>query len=339
MAADKNESTEHESGGTTLKMLAPTNAAGTRFDATVARLFEDYSRSRLQDWIKRGFLTADGVTRRPSDKLIGGEEIVLALPPDALADVFAEAYENNAAALPAEPIPIDLVHQDDSIYVVNKPISLVMHPAPGNRSGTLMNGLLHLDESLRQVPRAGIVHRLDKDTSGLCVVARTLKAHTDLVAQLQSRTVKREYLAIAIGDVPDSGTIDEPIGRHPRDRKRMAVLYGGKEARTHFRVRERFDHCALVAVQLETGRTHQIRVHMTHIGFPLLGDPVYGRRKTANPMWLQKHPVLKDFGRQALHAWKLGLVHPEKQAQYHYKADPPADFQHALDTLRADAED
>jgi len=200
-----------------------------------------------------------------------------------------------------------------------------------------MNGLLHLEPGLRHVPRAGIVHRLDKDTSGLCVVARTLKAHTALVAQLQARTVSREYLAIVIGDVPDRGTIDEPIGRHPKDRKRMAVVNSGKPARTHFGVLERFDDAALIAVKLETGRTHQIRVHMTHLGFPLLGDPVYTRRGSDRLLGKLGSKEISDFDRQALHAERLGLAHPEDQSHCQYRAEPPADFKHMLQILREDA--
>ncbi|MCL4140666.1 UNVERIFIED_CONTAM: hypothetical protein GTU68_042405 [Idotea baltica] len=299
--------------------------AGMRFDAVAARLFADYSRSRLQEWIKRGFLTTDGRNRRTSDKLVGGEEIVLVLPPDAMADTWEETWAN------------DIVHTDEHFYIVNKPVSLVMHPAPGNRTGTLMNGLLHLEPGLRHVPRAGIVHRLDKETSGLCVVARTLKAHAQLVAQLQARTVSREYLAIVIGNVPDAGTVDEPIGRHPKDRKRMAVVRSGKEARTHFSVLERFDDAALVAVKLETGRTHQIRVHMTHLGFPLLGDPVYSKRSSDHQINKLDNQELSSFSRQALHAQRLGLVHPNDQRDCEYSVQPPADFNHVLQILRADA--
>ncbi len=308
-----------------------------RFDAVAARLFADYSRSRLQDWIKRGFLTTDGRARRTSDKLVGGEQIVLVLPPDAMADTWEETWANGAAAIEAQAMDIDIVHTDEHFYIVNKPVALVMHPAPGNRTGTLMNGLLHLEPGLRHVPRAGIVHRLDKDTSGLCVVARTLKAHTRLVEQLQARSVSREYLAIVIGDVPDAGTIDEPIGRHPKDRKRMAVVRSGKQARTHFSVLERFDAAALVAVKLETGRTHQIRVHMTHLGFPLLGDPVYSRRSSDQQIHKLDNNDLSEFGRQALHAQALGLMHPDDQRVCEYTAPPPADFNHVLQILRADA--
>lgn len=315
-------------------LIAPANTAGMRFDAVAAQLFGDYSRSRLQDWIKRGFLTTNGQARRASDKLIGGEEISLVLPPDALADTWEEIWSNGAASMGAEPMAIDLVHTDEQFYIVNKPVPLVMHPAPGNRTGTLMNGLLNLEPGLRTVPRAGIVHRLDKETSGLCVVARTLKAHSHLVAQLQNRSVSREYLAIVVGDIPDEGTVDEPIGRHPKDRKRMAVVASGKPARTHFQVLERFANSALVAVKLESGRTHQIRVHLTHLGFPLIGDPVYGLRGTRHQIRQMNIPDVVAFNRQALHAFKLGLEHPTDQTACRYQADPPADFNHVLALLR-----
>lgn len=334
MHDNKADNAEHQ-----LSLVAPVTAAGMRFDAVAAQLFGDYSRSRLQDWIKRGFLTTSGQARRPSDKLIGGEEIFLVLPPDAMVDTWEEAWANGAASMGAEPIPIELLHTDEQFYIVNKPVSLVMHPAPGNRSGTLMNGLLNLEPGLRTVPRAGIVHRLDKDTSGLCVVARTLKAHAHLVAQLQARTVAREYLAIVVGDVPEVGVIDEPIGRHPKDRKRMAVTEAGKPARTHFHVLERFINAALVAVKLETGRTHQIRVHMTHLGYPLLGDPVYGLRGTRHLIREMDIPDVIAFDRQALHAHKLGLKHPGNETACQYQTEPPADFNHVLTLLRNAAAD
>jgi len=200
-----------------------------------------------------------------------------------------------------------------------------------------MNALLHLEPGLRHVPRAGIVHRLDKDTSGLCVVARTLKAHTHLVAELQARHVSREYLAIVLGDVPDTGTIDEPIGRHTKDRKRMAVVASGKQARTHFSVLERFDDAALVAVKLDTGRTHQIRVHLTYLGFPLLGDPVYTQRSSDRLLAKLGNKALSDFDRQALHATRLEFAHPDNLRTCCFSAEPPADFMHMLQILREDA--
>lgn len=322
------------SGIEKMRQTAPANAAGKRFDAIVALLFGDYSRSRLQDWIKRGLITANGQQRKPSDKLIGGEAIELLVPEDALADGLLDEWDSGVPKVPAQPIPVERIYSDDHIFIVNKPAALVMHPAPGNRTGTLMNGLLSIDEALRMVPRAGIVHRLDKDTSGLCVVARTLQSHTALVSQLQSRSMSREYLAIVLGELPNTGTIEEPIGRHPKDRKRMAVNHAGKYACTHYEVVERFEGCSLLAVKLDTGRTHQIRVHLTHLGHPLLGDPVYGRRSTSRPLWVQKDPLISQFERQALHAFKLGLVHPDTGEAVQFEQAPPDDFAQLLQTLR-----
>ncbi len=316
---------------------APPGAAGKRLDAVAASLFSDYSRSRLQAWIKAGYLRVNGEQRRSKDRLIGGELLELVLPPDVSAASWEETWANGTVEIVAEKIDIAIHHTDNHFYIVNKPANCVMHPAPGNRGGTLMNGLLYLESALRQVPRAGIVHRLDKDTSGLCVVARTLKAHTSLVQQLQSRSMGREYLAIALGDVPESGTIDEPIGRHPRDRKRMAVIASGKPALTYFRVRERFNGCALLQVKLSTGRTHQIRVHLASIGFGLLGDPVYGSQRGLNKAPFNLHEVITQFSRQALHAHKLSLLHPNDARECTFTAPPPDDFATLLDVLRASA--
>lgn len=234
----------------------------------------------------------------------------------------------------AEDLPLPRVHVDESIHVVDKPAGLVMHPAPGNPGGTLVNALLHHDPALRQVPRAGVVHRLDKDTSGLCVVARSLVAHTHIVRQLQDRSMGREYLAVVIGDPAGQGKVDAPIGRHPKDRKRMAVVNGGRHAVTYFRVLERFDGAALLGVKLETGRTHQIRVHMSHVGLPLIGDPVYGRRKGTVPARLSREPVVADFPRQALHAVRLTLNHPDDNASRVFESPWPADLQALIDALR-----
>jgi 23S rRNA pseudouridine1911/1915/1917 synthase len=317
-----------------LTAVVPASVAGDRLDAVVARLFDDYSRSRLQTWIAAGHLTVDGQQRRGRDRLVGGEQISLKLPPDAVAQSWQESWDDGAAAITAEAMNIELVHSDQAIHIVNKTAGLVMHPAPGHRHGTLMNGLLHQDPSLVNVPRAGIVHRLDKDTTGLCVIARTLKAHTHLVRQLQERSMGREYLAIVLGDVLPGGSVREPIGRHPRDRKRMAVVPGGKMAITHYRVVERLPGCALVAVNLETGRTHQIRVHMAHLGLPILGDPVYGRRVQTNRLPFTIGPEVVEFSRQALHAQKLTLLHPDTGETCVYTAELPGDMQGLLERLR-----
>ena len=314
-------------------VLAPATAAGQRLDSVVAAMFPDYSRSRLQQWIASGFLTVNGETRRSKDKLIGGEQLKLALPDDQLDDLASNGPIEDAANIRAEAVALDIVHSDPHFYVINKPAGLVMHPAPGNRSGTLMNGLLHFDPALRGIPRAGIVHRLDKDTSGVCVVARSLKAHLSFVQQLQSRRMGRQYLAVVAGQPQDDGEVDAPIARHPVDRKRMAVRSAGKPALTHYSVESRFDGGAVLSVDLATGRTHQIRVHMTHIGHPLLGDPVYKQKAPLIRInaWLQSD--MPQWNRQALHARHLQLVHPESGQSCSFEQLPPDDMQQLIDNL------
>ena len=312
--------------------------AGKRLDAVAAMLFDSYSRSRLQSWIADGYLTVDGQTRRTRDKVIGGEMLSLQLPPDLLAETLIDADGQALSSLMAEAIDLSIVYEDEHILVINKPAGLVMHPAPGNRQGTLLNGLLHHYPAQIRVPRAGIVHRLDKETSGLCVVARTLESHTHLVRQLQAREMGRNYTAVVIGDVPINGTVDAPIGRHPRDRKRMAVNDHGKHAVTHFELVDRYLGCARVAVKLETGRTHQIRVHMTHIGHALIGDPVYGRRLAVLPRQVATVDAVAAFKRQALHATRLTLIHPASSESMTFDAALPDDMQHLCDALAVTAE-
>jgi len=294
--------------------------AGKRLDSVAAAVFSAYSRNRLQQWISDGYLTVNGQQRRARDKLVGGEIMSLQLPAEELVEDSLDSFE-------PEPLDIPVVFEDDHIIVINKPAGMVMHPAPGNRRGTLLNGLLYHYNGQLGVPRAGIVHRLDKETSGLCVVARTLEAHTHLVRQLQSREMGRHYTAVVIGDVPINGTIDAPIGRHPRDRKRMAVSEHGKPAITHYKCEERYLGCAKVGVKLESGRTHQIRVHMTHIGHSLIGDPVYGRRLAVLPRQVANVPEVAAFSRQALHAKTLTLVHPATEALVSFDTPMPDDMQ------------
>lgn len=298
------------------ELSIPSEHAGLRLDAALARLLPEHSRSRLQGWLKDGLIRVDGTPADAKRKVLGGERIALAVPPEL---TFADA---------AEDIPLPIVHEDAALIVIDKPAGLVVHPGNGNASGTLMNALLHHAPSLAQVPRAGIVHRLDKETSGLMVVAKTLAAQTDLVRQLQARTVKRHYLALVHGTVDRSGTVDAPLGRHPVQRTKMAVVkQGGKAARTHYAPVERFPQCTLVECRLETGRTHQIRVHMANIKHPLVGDPVYGKAKCGNAL-------LDAFPRQALHAFRLALVHPETGAEMAWEAPLPADFATLLEQLR-----
>jgi 23S rRNA pseudouridine1911/1915/1917 synthase len=294
----------------------PAECAGLRLDQALARLLPEHSRSRLAAWVKQGKVSVDDTAADARRKVWGGERVTL-------ADIVLP----DEAAQQAQDIPLAILHEDAQILVVNKPAGLVVHPGSGNRDGTLLNALLHHAPPLAAVPRAGIVHRLDKDTSGLLVVAKTLEAQTDLVRQLAARTVKRHYLALAHGRVARDGVVDAPIGRHPVSRTKMAVVGSGRAARTHYRVLERFDRATLLECALETGRTHQIRVHMAELGHPLVGDPVYGpRRKAPAP--------LAGFPRQALHAWRLALVHPATREEMGWEAPLPEDFSRLLDALR-----
>ncbi len=310
-----------------LKATIPEVLHGQRLDQALAELFPDYSRSRLQKWLKNGQITLNGQHARAREKVYGGEEVRVQATIEEEGDWQAEA------------IPLDVVFEDEHILVINKPAGLVVHPAAGNRSGTMLNALLHHAPELAQVPRAGIVHRLDKDTTGLLVVARSLPAQKYLVEQLQARAFLREYLAIANGVPVGGGSVDAPIGRHPVQRKRMAVVESGKPALTHYRIRERFRHHSLLSLRLETGRTHQIRVHMAHIQHPLIGDPVYGGRLKLPPRCSEQlMQTLRKFHRQALHATRLGLQHPVSGEQMEWQVPMPDDMQGLLNTLQKDTE-
>jgi 23S rRNA pseudouridine1911/1915/1917 synthase len=305
-----------------LAVEVPAECAGWRLDATLAKLFSEHSRSRLQGWLKAGLILVDGSAAEGKRKVYGGERIKFdldaAVPP---APTLAES---------AEDIPLSVVFEDEHLMVIDKPAGLVVHPGNGNASGTLMNALLHHAPQLAGIPRAGIVHRLDKDTSGLLVIAKTLTAQTDLVRQMQARSVKRHYLALTLGNVERDGTVDAPLGRHPLQRTKMAIVRaGGKEARTHYAVLERFAKGTLLECRLETGRTHQIRVHLTSIKHPLAGDAVYGRNKCGDAR-------LDAFPRQALHAWRLALVHPATGAEMAWESPLPVDFAQLLEALRHD---
>ena len=296
--------------------VIPPDCAGLRLDQALARLFSQYSRSRLQAWLREGRIRVDGQVSDVRRKVYGGERLEMEVEPE-----MPDALE----AAVAEDIALSIVFEDEALLVLDKPAGLVVHPGNGNRSGTLMNALLHHAPVLAGVPRAGIVHRLDKDTSGLLVVAKTLEAQTSLVRQLQARTVGRRYLALVQGAVARGGEVHAPIGRHPVQRTKMAVVGGGRAALTRYRVREHLNAVTLVECRLETGRTHQIRVHMAHIGHPLIGDPVYGPRRVADPL-------LAGFDRQALHAFRLELVHPASNETMHWFSPLPEDF---LSLLRA----
>lgn len=278
-------------------------------------MYPEHSRSRLQGWLKEGRIRVDGAAADARRKVWGGEALQLDLP-----------LAGDDATDAAEDIALHVIFEDDTLLVIDKPAGLVVHPGSGNPGGTLLNALLHHAPALADLPRAGIVHRLDKDTSGLLVVAKTVMAQADLVSQLQARTVSRHYYALVHGRVERGGVVDAPVGRHPTQRTRMAVLADGRPARTHYTVVGRFAAASLLECRLETGRTHQIRVHMAHLGHPLVGDPVYGiRRKLAG--------VAGAFPRQALHAFRLGLQHPESGAEMHWEIPLPDDFAALLSGL------
>ncbi len=306
--------------------LIPDTCAGRRLDTVLAELFPEYSRSRLSAWVKSGDVVVDGALARPRDPVRGGETIALTV----VEDVQTHAV--------AEDIPLSVLYEDEHVFVIDKPAGLVVHPGAGNPAGTLVNALLHRDPDLDKLPRAGIVHRLDKDTSGVMVVARTLVAHTSLVAQLSAREVHRQYLAVVVGALVSGGTAHAAIDRHPRDRLRMAVREDGKDAVTHFRLRERFRAHTALECRLETGRTHQIRVHMAHLKHPIIGDPLYGGSlklpKGASEALIA---ALRGFKRQALHAEVLEFAHPVTGEPVRCEAPLPEDMRQLMQALREDA--
>lgn len=300
--------------------------SGQRFDQIATELFSDYSRSRIQSWIKEGVLLVNGKQTKPKEKLFAGETITLNV----------ELEEQ--VAHDAQSIPLDIVYEDDDILVINKPAGLVVHPAAGHHDGTLLNAILHHAPQTATVPRAGIVHRLDKETTGLMVVAKSIEAQTDLVAQLQDRSMGREYEAITIGAMTGGGVVDEPIGRHPHNRQKMAVEpLHGKEATTHYRLIKRYNNHTHIRLKLETGRTHQIRVHMAYIQYPLVGDPQYaGRLKMPKGCSPELQEALRGFRRQALHAKKLELSHPITGQWMEWEIDLPDDMKQLIEDLELD---
>jgi 23S rRNA pseudouridine1911/1915/1917 synthase len=309
-----------------LETRLPEEQAGRRLDQALAELYPQFSRSRIKAWIESGRVLVDGVAVRPREPVVGGERVRI----DA-----EEAVETRVAP---QAIALDIVHEDDDLLVVNKPAGLVVHPGAGNPDRTLQNALLAHDAALATLPRAGIVHRLDKDTSGLLVVARTLEAHTALVRMLGERDIHREYEAVCVGVMTGGGTVDAPIARHPVDRKRMAIREDGRESVTHYRVLERFRAHTHVRVMLETGRTHQIRVHLAHIGYPIVGDPTYGRRLAVpKAATARLEQALRGFRRQALHAARLSLAHPSSGEALAFEAPLPADMAGLLEALREDS--
>ncbi len=306
-----------------LTAQVPRTLVGQRVDQVAASLFSDFSRSRLQTWIREGMLRVNDQPCVAKQKLLGGETLSV----DATLSVEGEWA--------AQPIPLTVVYEDTDILVLNKPADLVVHPAAGNTSGTLLNALLHRCPHLATLPRAGIVHRLDKDTTGLLVVAKTLQAHHSLVRQLQERTLGRHYAAVVWGVMTGGGEVSAPIGRHPQARVKMAVVpQGGRKAVTHYRVERRFNHYTLVRLKLETGRTHQIRVHLAHIGYPIVGDAVYGgRMRVPRGATEELIATLRDFKRQALHAVELTLEHPATGQTMSWSTPLPPDMQLLLDVL------
>jgi 23S rRNA pseudouridine1911/1915/1917 synthase len=303
----------------------PVDAEGQRLDQALAAALPQYSRARIQRWIREGAVKLAGKKVRARDRIRGGEQVVV------------EAQFVPDISVEAETIPLHVIHQDRELLVVNKPPGLVVHPGAGNRSHTLQNALLSHDPLLAGVPRAGLVHRMDKQTSGLMIVARTPTAHTRLVAQLAAREIHREYLALILGAPTGGGRIDQPIGRHRSVRTRMAVRNDGRQAVTHYRIEERFRAHTLLRVQLETGRTHQIRVHLAHAGLPVVGDPVYGgRRRLIAGDAASLNVLLSEFRRQALHAYRLEFEHPLSGRALKFEAELPADFEALLGALRAD---
>jgi len=301
-----------------IRLRVPSDCAGMRLDQAIANLLPEFSRNRISRWIRDGRVVIAGQTIQPKTRVYGGESI----------EVLPAAEPAELAAQP-ENIALDIIYEDTSILVVAKPAGLVVHPGSGNWQGTMLNALLAHAPALAELPRAGIVHRLDKETSGLLVVGKTLQAQTSLTRQLQARTVKREYLALVHGAIERAGTVDAPVGRHPTQRTRMAVVERGRPAITHYTVLERFaPHATLLRCSLETGRTHQIRVHLQSLGHPLVGDPAYGKSRRS------ALDFLNAFKRQALHAERLSLQHPDTGETVAWQTDPPADLASLLAELR-----
>jgi 23S rRNA pseudouridine1911/1915/1917 synthase len=314
MVSNENRAADYSAAS---RRRVPESLAGLRLDQALARMFPEHSRSRLQHWLREGHIRLDARAAKPKQKIWGGEEVEIRPQPGP-----AEAAHR------PERIALDVVHEDAAVLVVNKPAGLVVHPGSGNWRGTLLNALLEYAPETAGLPRAGIVHRLDKDTSGLLVVAKTLEAQTSLVRQLQARTVRRDYFALVHGVVKSDGEVSAAVGRHPRERTRMAVVSGGKPALTRYQVLRRFAAATLLRCSLATGRTHQIRVHMHSIGHPLVGDPVYRDRRRA-----RADPRLGTFPRQALHAARLAFVHPSSGKTVAFEAPVPQDMRALLDAL------
>lgn len=307
-------------------LTIPRELHGQRIDTVLAELIPEFSRSQLSSWLKQGKITINNSQLKPKDKVAGGEEIDFA--------VDLSSLENKVEYCEPEDIPLNIIYEDDEILVINKPAGLVVHPGAGNPNHTLVNALLYHNPSLQQLPRAGVIHRLDKETTGLLITGKTLASQTNLVRQMQERTIQRRYLTLVQGHIISGGEIDTNYGRHPRNRLKMAVCMGGRQAITRYAVRKQYQYFTLLDVQLLTGRTHQIRVHMAHINHPVIGDPLYGGRMRypagATPELLV---TLQQFKRQALHAISLSLLHPQTNELLTFTAPVPDDFQLLIDSL------
>lgn len=305
-----------------LQVVIPQDFAGTRVDAALASLLPDYSRNVIKSWIEGGQVLLNGKQVLPKFKLAGNENV------DIEATLKAQVNWHKA-----EAIALDIIYEDEAVLVINKPAGLVVHPAAGNHDGTLVNALLHHLPALSDLPRAGLIHRIDKETTGLLIIAKTLPSHTALVKQLQEKSIKRKYKALVYGEVISGSTINEPIDRHPKNRIKMAIVMGGRDAVTHYRVARRFEHFTLLNVELETGRTHQIRVHMQHVQHPIVGDPVYSRIKIPRKADDTLVEGMRQFKRQALHAYELSFTHPVTKETLSLQAKLPDDFSALLELI------
>jgi len=307
------------------KLIIDSGFATERLDQALAKLLPDYSRTQIKEWIDLGTILVDGKTQKSKYKIRGGEEVII------------QAELKEPTQWEAEPIPLNILYEDEALIVINKPVGLVVHPGAGNSGKTLLNALLHHAPDLKELPRAGILHRIDKNTSGLLVVAKTASALKHLSHQLKHHELQREYQAVVYGHMISGGKVDAPIDRHPRERKRMAVVETGKHAITHYRVTEKFRDFSHLTLQLETGRTHQIRVHMMHIHHPIVGDATYGGRvQLSKGMSESLIQTLRHFKRQALHAFALGFIHPVTEEPVRFEAPIPEDMQQLLDALKKD---
>jgi len=308
------------------QFTVPKECHNQRLDTVIAQLLPEYSRSQISTWIKTGAIAVNHKQCKPKDKALSGDQIDI--------DVNITAETNSFADCMAEEIPLEVIFEDHEVLVLNKPAGLVVHPGAGNQEHTLVNALLHHAPSLQHVPRAGIIHRLDKDTTGLLIIAKTLSAHTSLIRQMQAREIKRQYIALVQGHLISGDTIDTFFGRHPRNRLKMAVIGQGRQAITQYTVREQYGDYTLLDVNLMTGRTHQIRVHLAHINHPIVGDPLYGARmRLPSQSSEQLRTTLQAFKRQALHAHSITFLHPETEEELTFNAPLPDDFKLLLNLL------